>query len=137
MYVLSPLVCRSVPFPARGGFLGVGRSQTDQSLSLSLSINIKSKGDSGDVSANGPEPSLSSFSVWAHHSVTSANGESIINGSGCREILDIKRWWSNRVFALRSLETLSEHRTQIESNAVRGAQHIFFQQYPRRTSPEA
>ena len=24
--------CRSVPFPARGGFLGVGRSQTDQSL---------------------------------------------------------------------------------------------------------
>ena len=29
-----------VPFPARGGFLEVGRSQTDHFLSLSLSLSL-------------------------------------------------------------------------------------------------
>ena len=32
-------------FPARGGFLGVGRSQTDKSLSLSLSLSLGSADD--------------------------------------------------------------------------------------------
>ena len=34
------MVGPSVPFPARGGFFGVGRSETFQTLSLSLSLFV-------------------------------------------------------------------------------------------------